>query len=179
MEQEKQKKKKITKKEFLRAVKYLFFAASAGAIQLGSFTLLNEVCHLEYWASYFIALALSVVWNFTFNRKFTFRSINNVPIAMLEVVGYYAVFTPASIFWGIGFEKLGWNEYLILALTMIVNLVTEYLFYTFVVYRTSIDSAVGKKNENPNPSAQEVLEAQQAESLQTQFEEKDEENRMK
>ncbi len=138
---------KINKKEVLRAIKYLLFAASAGIIQFGSFTLLNEILHLEYWVSYFIALTLSVVWNFTFNRKYTFRSVKNVPIAMLEVLAYYAVFTPASIYWGIALENVHWNEYLILSLTMIINLVTEYLFYTFVVYRNSIDSA-NKKKEN-------------------------------
>lgn len=155
-EQVKKRRNKITKTEVLRAVKYLCFATSAGVVQVGSFTLLNEVFSFEYWLSYFISLALSVVWNFTFNRKFTFRSINNVPIAMLEVVGYYVVFTPASIFWGRGLESVGWNEYLILALTMIVNLVTEYLFYTFVVYRTSIDSAISK-NKNQNDKKDEGL----------------------
>lgn len=139
--------KKLEKKEVLRAIKYLLFAASAGIIQFGSFTLLNEILHLDYWVSYFIALVLSVIWNFTFNRKYTFRSVKNVPIAMLEVLAYYAVFTPASIFWGIGLEKVHWNEYLILSLTMIINLITEYLFYTFVVYRLSIDSALKKKPE--------------------------------
>lgn len=139
--------KKVNKKEFWRAIKYLLFAASAGIIQFGSFTLLNEILHLDYWLSYFIALALSVVWNFTFNRKYTFRSVKNVPIAMLEVLAYYAIFTPASIYWGIGLENVHWNEYLILAFTMVINLVTEYLFYTFVVYRYSIDSVNKKKGK--------------------------------
>ena len=140
--------KKLNKKEILRAIKYLLCAASAGAIQFGSFTLMNEVFGWSYWLAYFIALMLSVVWNFTINRKFTFRTVSNIPIAMLEVLVYYAVFTPASIFWGDALTgQAHWNEYLVLSLTMIINLVTEYLFYMFVVYRTTIDSAVKRKNE--------------------------------
>lgn len=138
--------KNINKREVWRVIKYLLFASSAGIIQFGSFTLLNEILHLKYWLAYFIALVLSVIWNFTFNRKYTFRSVKNVPIAMLEIVGYYLVFTPASIFWGIGLENANWNEYLILSFTMIINLITEYLFYTFVVYRNSIDSATKEKS---------------------------------
>ncbi|MBO7377205.1 MAG: GtrA family protein, partial [Clostridia bacterium] len=84
------------KKEFVRTIKFLLFSISAGAIQIGSFTLMNEVWHLPSWVSYLIALVLSVLWNFTLNRKFTFKSANNVPIAMLKVAGYYAVFTPLS-----------------------------------------------------------------------------------
>lgn len=143
--------KKLTKKEVWRAFKYLLCAASAGAIQFGSFTLMNEVFRWSYWLSYFIALVLSVVWNFTFNRKYTFRSISNIPIAMLEVLGYYVVFTPASIFWGNALTiQAHWNEYLVLSITMVINLVTEYLFYMFVVYRTTIDSALKAKDKTDN-----------------------------
>ena len=131
------------KKEFIRSVKFVLFSISAGVIQVVSFSLLNEVCRLEYWLSYLVALILSVLWNFTLNRKFTFCSANNVPIAMLKVAGFYLVFTPISTWWtaaltGVG---IGWNEYLVLALTMLVNFVTEYLFDRFVVFGDSIDTA--------------------------------------
>lgn len=131
------------KKEIIRTIKFTLFSISAGLIQTVSFTLLNELLHLEYWISYFIALILSVVWNFTLNRKFTFCSANNVPVAMLKVACYYAVFTPLSTWWtavltGAGF---GWNEYLVLAITMLSNFVTEYLFDRFVVFGKSIDTA--------------------------------------
>lgn len=148
--------KKNNKTELLRTIKYLLCAASAGVIQILSFTLMNEVFKWSYWLAYFIALVLSVVWNFTFNRKYTFRSVANIPIAMLEVLGYYAVFTPASIFWGDALTKIHWNEYLVLAFTMVINLVTEYLFYTFVVYRKSIDSAV-KKDDKTKENQSEIL----------------------
>lgn len=134
----------MNKKEFWRAVKFVLFSISAGVIQVVSFTLLQEVIIKDasqpYGWSYFISLALSVVWNFSFNRKFTFKSANNVPIAMLKVLGYYAVFTPISIFGGIALVNLGWNDYLVLAISMVTNFVTEYIFDSLVVFRNSIDT---------------------------------------
>ena len=129
------------KKELLRSLKFLLFSISAGIIQIVTFTLLNELLHLPYWASYLVALILSVIWNFTLNRRFTFRSANNVPVAMLKVAAYYAVFTPLSTL----LEKYltdaaGWNEYLVTFLNMVMNFVTEYLFDTFVVFRGAIDT---------------------------------------
>ena len=129
-------------KEFLRTVKYVLIAASAGLIEIGSFTLMNELLHWNYWLSYLIALVLSVLWNFTLNRKFTFQSAANVPIAMLKVACYYAVFTPLSTLLEHQLAgNLGWNEYLVTAINMVLNFVTEFLFQRFVVYRNSIDTA--------------------------------------
>lgn len=129
------------KKELLRTLKFVFFSISAGLIQTLSFTLLNELCHLEYWVSYLVALILSVLWNFTLNRKFTFHSAANIPLAMLKVAGFYLVFTPLSTWWTAALTGIGWNEYLVLALTMVVNFVTEYLFQRFVVFGKSLDTA--------------------------------------
>ena len=128
------------KKEIWRVVKFVLFSASAGIIQIGLFTLLNELCKWSYWPCYLIALVLSVLWNFTLNRKFTFKSANNVPLAMLKVALYYCVFTPASTWWGTKLTNAGWNEYIVLFGTMLVNLTTEFLFCRFVVYRGSIDT---------------------------------------
>ena len=132
-----------TKKEFLRTVKFVLFSISAGVIQVASFTLMEEVLHLEHWLSYLISLVLSVLWNFTLNRKFTFCSANNVPIAMLKVAGFYLVFTPLSTWWTavLTGASMGWNEYWVLALTMAVNFITEYLFDRFVVFGNSLDTA--------------------------------------
>ena len=132
-----------SKKEILRTLKFVLFSISAGVIQIASFTLMEEVLHLEHWLSYLVSLVLSVLWNFTLNRKFTFCSAGNVPIAMLKVAGFYLVFTPLSTWWTavLTGEALGWNEYLVLALTMIVNFVTEYLFDRFIVFGKSIDTA--------------------------------------
>lgn len=125
---------------FFRVLKFIIFSAGAGIIQIVTFTLLNEVAGLSYWAAYLPSLVLSVLFNFTVNRKFTFKSANNVPLAMLLVAAYYAVFTPLSTLWGNALEKVGWNEYLILALTMATNLSTEFLYQRFVVYRKSVDT---------------------------------------
>ena len=140
-----------SKKEFLRTVKFVFFSISAGVIQVVSFALLEEVLHLEHWVSYLVSLVLSVLWNFTLNRKFTFCSANNIPIAMLQVACFYLVFTPLSTWWTSVLTGNGvlWNEYLVLALTMIVNFVTEYLFDRFVVFGKSIDTA-NQKNVTEN-----------------------------
>lgn len=130
------------KKEFFRTVKFTLFSISAGIIQAGSFALLDEVFHIRYWVAYLVALILSVLWNFTLNRNITFKAANNIPIAMLKVAGYYLVFTPLSTWWTKYFtENAGVNEYIVLAATMIINFVTEYLFQRFIVFGKSIDTA--------------------------------------
>lgn len=150
----------------LQFIKLALFSASAGIIQAGSFTLMNEVLlklsfiqnamqnnptfgkimENEYGPIYLIALILSVIWNFTFNRKFTFKSANNIPVAMLKVLGYYAVFTPISVIVGNYFTakyaSFGGIEYIVLAVTMITNMLTEFIFDKFVVFREP------KKEEN-------------------------------
>ena len=134
-----------SKKELLRTMKFVLFSISAGVIQIASCALLNEVLHLTYWIAYLIALCLSVLWNFTLNRKFTFQSAANVPIAMLKVAGFYLVFTPLSTWWSAALTEpsygIMWNEYVVLAGTMIINFVTEYLFQRFVVFGKSLDTA--------------------------------------
>ena len=134
------------KKEFIRTIKFVLFSISAGAIQIASDAIFNELCHFEPWLSYLLALILSVLWNFTLNRKFTFCSANNVPIAMAKVAGFYLVFTPLSTWWTavLTSPSVGWNEYLVLIMTMLVNFVTEYLYSRFVVFGKSIDSAKKK-----------------------------------
>ena len=129
-----------------RVFRFVLLSASAGLIEFGSFTLLNEFSGLRYWPCYLIALTLSVLWNFTLNRKFTFRSTANVPRAMFLVALYYAVFTPLTT-WGGDFlaENLGWNEYIVTILNMALNLVTEFLYQRYIVYRGTVDSAVKEK----------------------------------
>ena len=115
-------------------LKFGLFSASAGLIQVASFTLLNEILHWMYWGSYLTALILSVLWNFTLNRKFTFRSSNNVVKSMALVFLYYLVFTPITTWGGNRFTELGANEYLVLGINMALNLITEYLYQKKVVY---------------------------------------------
>lgn len=132
------------KKELIRILKFTLFSISAGVIQLLSETLLLEVFGLKgnlAWIAYLIALVLSVLWNFTFNRKFTFQSANNVPVAMLKVACYYAVFTPLSTLWTHYFVvTLNVNEYIVLIGTMLINFVTEFIYDKFVVFRNNIDT---------------------------------------
>lgn len=135
------------KKEIIRGIKFTLFSISAGIIEIASFTLLNEFTEFEYWPCYLTALVLSILWNFTLNRKFTFQSANNVPIAMLKVFAYYLVFTPVTTVGGNYLaETLHWNEYLVTALSMILNFTTEYVYDRFVVFGKSIDTNETAKN---------------------------------
>ena len=130
-----------TKTESIRAFKFLLFSASAGIIQMGSFALMEELLHWSHWLCYLIALILSVLWNFTLNRRFTFRSFANIPRAMSLVALYYAFFTPATTWLEhlLTTDPLTWNPYLVTAINMLLNLITEFLWQRFVVYRNQID----------------------------------------
>ena len=128
-------------KEITRGVKFVLFSISAGVIEFVSFALLEAFTPWEYWPKYLIALILSVLWNFTLNSQFTFRSAGNVPIAMLKVALYYAVFTPLSTILGNFLaETCGWNGILVTILNMAANLVTEYLYDRYFVFRKTIDT---------------------------------------
>ena len=131
------------KKEVLRGLKFLLFSVSAGIIEVATYALFYEALHMTEWLSHLLSLVLSVLWNFTLNRKFTFQSSGNIPLAMLLVALFYCVFTPLSTWWTAALTDptVGWNEYLVLGLTMAVNFVTEYLYQRFVVFGKSIDTA--------------------------------------
>ena len=136
-----QEKQPKDRSELIRTIKFVLFSISAGVIEIGVFTVLYELLHWEYWVAYLIALVLSVLWNFTLNREFTFRSASNVPIAMLKVAAYYAVFTPVTTILGNHLEgTCGWNGMLVTILNMLLNFVTEYLYDRFVVFGKSIDT---------------------------------------
>ena len=130
-----------TRKEVWRSIKFLLFSISAGVIEILSFTLLTELTQWSYWPCYLIALVLSVVWNFTLNRRFTFKSANNVPVAMLKVLAYYSIFTPVTTLLGQYLaETLLWNEYLVTLINMVLNFVTEYLYDRFFVFGKTLDT---------------------------------------
>jgi len=155
------------KKDLMRALKFFLFSVSAGVVQVLSFTLLNEVIFVDggkvgYWLSYLIALVLSVIWNFTFNRRFTFKSAANVPIAMLLVFAFYAVFAPLSTLleWWLC-DLNGWDEYLVLAINMVLNFVTEFLYQRYVVFRKSLDTnAAAEKEKAKNESVPQDVDKQ-------------------
>ena len=136
------------KKEVIRSLKFLLFSISAGVIELAAFSLLNELTSWSYWPCYLVALALSVLWNFTLNRRYTFQSANNVPRAMALVFAFYCVFTPLSTFLGSFLaDTLGWNEYLATILNMAANFILEYLYDRLVVFRGSIDTNSRARNK--------------------------------
>ena len=139
----------MNKKEWIRTIKFVFFSISAGLIEMASFALLNELTRWSYWPCYLIALALSVLWNFTLNRRYTFQSANNVPVAMVKVLIFYCVFTPLSTLLGNFLaEDLLWNEYIVTILNMLLNFVLEFLYDRFYVFRDSIDTNdVAKKKK--------------------------------
>lgn len=129
------------RKEIMRVIKFVLFSVSAGIIEIVSFTLLTQLTDWQYWPRYLIALVLSVLWNFTLNRKFTFKSANNVPLAMMKILAFYCVFTPVTTILGNYLaEDLGWNEYLVTGLNMLMNITTEYLYDRFVVFGKTIDT---------------------------------------
>ncbi|MEE1010520.1 MAG: GtrA family protein [Acutalibacteraceae bacterium] len=138
------------KQNFFQVVKFALFSASAGIIQTVADIVCNELIFPDTFkwkaaVSYLIALVLSVLWNFTFNRKFTFKSAANIPVAMLKVAAFYCIFTPLSLWWTYQLVDIkGINEYIILAGTMVINLVTEYLYCRFFVYKNSMNTAEKK-----------------------------------
>lgn len=131
----------MNKKELLRTVKFTLFSISAGVIEIGVFSLLENFTNWNYWVCYLIALVLSVVWNFTLNREFTFKSTTNVPRAMFKVFIFYLIFTPLSTISGNYLvENLSWNEYLVTGINMLCNFILEYLYDKYIVFKGSIDT---------------------------------------
>ena len=138
--------KKRDFKEIIRALKFTIISISAGIIQIGTFTLMFELLNWDYWVSYLISLLLSIIWNFTINRKITFKSANNIKVAMLLVLAFYVVFTPVSTILGHLATENGADGFLVEIITMILNFVLEFIFNRFVVYRNSCDTIKNKEN---------------------------------
>lgn len=131
----------MKRKEVIRAIKFALVSASAGIVEIVVFTIMNEFTGLKYWPCYLTALVASVIWCFTINRRYTFKSTKNVPRAMAMVFAFYLVFTPVTTILGNYLaETLHWNEYLVTAINMALNLSLEYLYDTFVVYRGEMDN---------------------------------------
>lgn len=139
------------KNELIRKIKFTLFSISAGLIEILLFTILDHFTNWNYWANYLIALIASVVWNFTLNRQYTFKSANNIPIAMFKVAIFYLIFTPVSTVLGNYLaETLRWNDILVTILNMICNFVLEYLYDTYFVFRGSIDTKVSRNKKDEN-----------------------------
>ena len=150
------------KTELFQALKFTLFSVSAGIIQIGTYVLFYEVLHWAPWLAYLVSLVLSVLWNYTFNRRYTFRSDANVTRSMLLVGLYYLVFTPLSTWWtaaltgenpftGAAASQTPLvNNYVVQAGTMLINFITEFLWQKYVVYRGTIDTneLANKKQSN-------------------------------
>lgn len=151
MDNEKSKVKLTPKQTAVQVAKFVAFSMGAGIIQFVTFTLLTELTDLSYWLRYLPSLVLSVLYNFTVNRRYTFKSATNVPIAMLKVAFYYCLFTPLSTYLGHLATNAGVNDYLVEIVTMLCNLVTEFLVCRFWVYRNSINTnSLAKKETSQN-----------------------------
>ena len=131
----------MSKKEIIRTIKFTLFSISAGIIEILVFTILTKFTNLNYWLCYLPALIASVIWNFTLNREYTFKSSANIPLAMAKVFLFYLIFTPASTIIGNSLvEKLLWNEFLVTGINMLCNFILEYLYDKYFVFRGSIDT---------------------------------------
>ena len=99
---------------------------------------------------------MSVLWNFTLNRRYTFKSANNVPVAMIKVACFYAVFTPLSTWLDkVLTENFLWPGMLSTVLIMMTNFVTEFLYDRFFVFRNSLDTNDLARKEQEKEAAAE------------------------
>ena len=129
------------KKELFRTIKFTLFSISAGVIEIVLFELLDNYTDWSYWISYLIALVASVIWNFTLNREYTFKSTANIPISMLMVFLFYLIFTPTSTVLGNYLVEIKkWNSTIVTLLNMLANFVLEYLYDRFWVFKNTIDT---------------------------------------
>lgn len=136
---------KIKYSDMIQFTKFTAFSISAGAIQAISYTFMDKVMYLDYDTAYLTALTLSVLWNFTINRRFTFKSANNVPVAMTKIFIFYLIFTPLSTWWGTALVSINVNEYIVLGGTMIINFVTEFLYSRQFIYKNQMNTRIPKE----------------------------------
>ncbi|MBQ3295320.1 MAG: GtrA family protein [Erysipelotrichaceae bacterium] len=130
----------MKKEDLLQSIKFTLFSISAGIIQIGTFAIFNDLIKMGWWPSYVISLVLSILWNFTLNRKFTFKSASNVPLAMFKVFVYYLIFTPVTTILGNYLTgTLHFNDYLVTGFNMLINLITEFLYQKYYVFKDSLE----------------------------------------
>jgi len=128
------------KQNAVQFFKFVLFSISAGIIQIVVFAVFEQLLKLPYWPSYLTALVASVVYNFTVNRRYTFKSSNNIPKAMAQLGIYYLIFTPLSTWWGDALVAIGWHDYIVLGGTMLINFITEFAVNRFIIYRKSMNT---------------------------------------
>lgn len=176
---------KIEKKKKLEGVfqfiKYALCAASAGIIQLVLFTILQAVIPATDKTIHFItedmelvafiattvALCASILWNFTFNRKFTFKDASNVPKAMILAFLFYVPFYPFQT-WYVGTIKKVLMDHMNADLAgiiaegsvMVINFVLEFIWQKFVVFRKpkAKEELAEAEQENAEGASEESIE---------------------
>lgn len=130
----------MKKEDLLQSIKFTLFSVSAGIIQISTFAIFNDLIKIGWWPSYVLSLILSIIWNFTLNRKFTFKSASNIPSAMFKVFIYYLIFTPVTTLLGNYLTStLHFNDYLVTGMNMLINLITEFLYQKYYVFKDSLD----------------------------------------
>lgn len=151
---EKQDEQLRPKQQFFQFLKFLAFSLSAGVIQIVTFELLYTVIGWKsWWATYLISIILSVVWNFTFNRKFTFKAATNVPVSMVLALLFYVPFIPLSVFGGNALEGIGWNGTLVTLMMMVINFLGEFVWDKFIVFNEKVVDKIVKKRKKEEDKA--------------------------
>lgn len=163
--------KREKRKGVMQFIKYALCAASAGIIQIVLFSILQAVIPSNGKTIHFIvedmdlvtfiattvALCASILWNFTFNRKFTFKDAGNVPKAMILAFLFYVPFYPFQTWYvhtikSLLVEAIGTDGAGIIAegTVMIINFALEFMWQKFVVFRKPKDKQENKTEENEN-----------------------------
>lgn len=163
--------KKEKRKGVMQFIKYALCAASAGIIQIVLFSILQAVIPSNGKTIHFIvedmdlvtfiattvALCASILWNFTFNRKFTFKDAGNVPRAMILAFLFYVPFYPFQTWYvhtikSLLVEAIGTDGAGIIAegSVMIINFALEFMWQKFVVFRKPKDKKENKTEGNEN-----------------------------
>lgn len=173
-----------------QAIKYFLCAASAGLIQFVTFTIMKTAfdktgvtesmgtmwffqdINKTTFIATTIALGLSVLWNFTLNRKFTFKAANNVPLAMGLAFLFYVPFYPFQTWYvgavenainnSVGYEA-SWGAIIAEGTVMLINGILEFCWQKFVVFRNS--GKTEEKTEEVTIEEAPVEEPQETEEI--------------
>ncbi|MDE6442035.1 MAG: GtrA family protein [Clostridia bacterium] len=141
--------KPTKKQQFFQFLKFTLFSISAGIIQILSTTILHQWTGWllnYYWLAYIIGLTLSVIWNFTFNRKFTFKAANNIPLAMALVILYNCIIVVPLALGGDALVALWGDDWgiLVTAISLLINFITEFFWDKFVVFNAKVTDRILK-----------------------------------
>lgn len=167
--------KRAKRKGVVQFIKYALCAASAGIIQIVLFSILQTVLPKDMGNIHFIvedmqlgtfiattvALCASILWNFTFNRKFTFKDAGNVPLAMFLAFLFYVPFYPFQT-WYVHTIKTLLSHHINVdgagiiaeASVMAINFALEFIWQKFVVFRKPKDKKTATTQQEQNTAEQ-------------------------